>query len=315
MTKLTSVAQHRAHIAVWVAACLVFSPILAGCSGPKLPDAQTQEATQEEVAADPTGVGQLLCDLVEAYESPESGAGDAIDADLAEVQTRGQADYDVAKSVAERWKSVYLDESYQLNVWGGGQTAPELAQSGIVDGPTHAFVVLGYELKDGQMTDELRGRCDAAAAAARTYPSTLLVCSGGATGKNNPDKHTEAGLMRDYLVGVCGIDATRVLVDERAMTTAENALNTMEMLKGAGVQTMTIVTSTYHQRWGQVVYDAVAAQYRKQQGYSVQFVGNYSYQITPENPAYEKDDRIAVMQVGQIMGLPEETMEMLPAIR
>ena len=314
MTKRILATQYRGRIAAFVAACLVFSPIMAGCSGPKLPDAQTQETTSADTAADPTGAGQLLCDLVEAYESPESGAADAIDADLAEVQKRGQTDYDVAKSVADRWKSVYLDTSYQPCVWGGGQTAPELAQSGIVDGPTHAFVVLGYELKDGQMTNELRGRCDAAAAAARTYPNTLLVCSGGATGKNNPDKHTEAGLMRDYLVGTCGIDATRILADERAMTTAENALNTMEMLKGAGVQTITIVTSTYHQRWGQVVYDAVAAQYRKQQGYAVQFVGDYSYQIEPENPAYRQGDRIAAMQVAQIMGLPQVTMSMLPAV-
>ena len=89
-------------------------------------------------------------------------------------------------------------------------------------------MVLGYELLNGGMTDELKGRCDAAAAAAKTFPASLLVCSGGATGQNNPQRHTEAGLMKDYLVDECGIAAERVFTDERALTTAENIISILD---------------------------------------------------------------------------------------
>ena len=44
-----------------------------------------------------------------------------------------------------------------------------------------------------------------AAIAARVFPDSILVCSGGATGDNNPERHTEAGLMKQYLAGTCGI--------------------------------------------------------------------------------------------------------------
>ena len=104
----------------------------------------------------------------------------------------------------------------------------------------HAFVVLGFELADGEMTDELKARCEAAAAAAKAFPDSSLICSGGATGENNPEGHTEAGLMKDYLTEQCGIAADRILTDEYAMTTAENALNTFAILKAQGIGVFTV---------------------------------------------------------------------------
>ena len=172
------------------------------------------------------------------------------------------------------------------------------------DSGRHAFVVLGYELKDGQMQPELKGRCDAAAAAARSYPSTILVCSGGATGDNNPKLRTEAGVMKAYLVETCGIDASRIHIDENARTTLQNARNTLDMLQAQGIETMTLVTSTYHQRWGQVIYNAVAALYRQVYGYTVEIVGNYCYETEPAHESYRNDDRIAISQVAQLLGVP-----------
>ncbi len=301
------------RIVVIVALCL-YGFVAPGCSGPRTVD-EANKAEAGEVLEDTQGFIKLFTDMVQAYEAPETGAADALEPDLEVVHTNNDpATYQVARSVVEHWRRVYLDPNYLFYMWNGQDLAPELQQQGLMDSPTHAFVVLGYELKDGEMTEELKGRCNAAAAAARTFPSTMLVCSGGPTGKNNPEKHTEAGLMKDYLVNTCGIDASRILTDERAMTTAENAQNTMEMLRQSGMQTMTIVTSSYHQRWGQAVYNAVAAKYAQEQGYTVKIQGNYSFQIEPENPAYRQDDRIAVRQIAQVMGLPQGIAEALPSI-
>ena len=161
------------------------------------------------------------------------------------------------------------------------------------------------------MTAELRGRCDAAVEAALAYPDSILVCSGGATGPNNPDGHTEAGLMKAYLVEH-GVPAERVFTDERAMTTAENAVNTFAILQAQEIGTMTIVTSSYHQRWSQVLYNAVAAQYRQASGYSLEIVGNWCFDTEPANERYLQDAQIAIRQLCDILGLSKEERALLP---
>lgn len=285
--------------------------LVTGCASESpAPSNETVGETAQNV--DETGFGQLLCDLVEAYERPCQQAEEALAADLEVIHSRAPQEFGLAQDIASQWNRVYVNPDYQLRLYGGGELAPELEEAGLEDSDSHAFVVLGYELRDGQMTDELRARCDAAAAAARTFPSSILVCSGGATGPNNPERHTEAGLMRDYLADECGIDEERIFIDERAMTTAENAQNTLDILQQNGIQTMTIVTSSYHQRWGQAVYNAAKALYARDTGYSVDIVENYCADIAPENPLYRQDDRIAVRQIGELLGLDQKTLEMLP---
>lgn len=251
----------------------------------------------------------LLLDLIHACESPSEADRAAIEADVAAIAQVSSRDGAIARSVAEHWQRVYVnsDGSYQPVLYAGGSEAPELALSPIPDSPAHAFVVLGFELKNGEMTDELKQRCDAAAAAARSYPETILVCSGGATGKNNPGGHTEAGLMKAYLTGL-GIEADRIIIDEQAMTTVDNAVNTVKMLMDRQVSTMTLVTSSYHQRWGQVIYNAVAAVCRELTGYALEIVGNYSCPVEPSE-RYRRDHRIAARQLCAVLSLPEETVE------
>lgn len=257
---------------------------------------------------------QLLEDLLMAKEQPGSEDEAHIEADLSAVQAVSEGDYPVAKAIADHWRQVYLDPAYALCCHGEGDLAPELAEAGIPDERTHAFVVLGYELQDGEMTDELKGRCEAAAAAARSFPNAILVCSGGATGPNNPEKHTEAGLMKQYLVEVCGIEESRIFTDERAMTTAENAVNTFAIMKEQGIESMTIVTSSYHQRWGQALYNALAAIYEQQQGYHARLIGNYCFDTQPSVEVFLKDDWFAVYQLGEILGLSRAQMKGLPNV-
>ncbi len=247
----------------------------------------------------------LLMDLLNAYERPAEGDDERIDTDLKSIHLVSASDYEIARSVAGHWRDVYLDDDYPLFMYREGErTASELEQTSLRDSDRHAFVVLGYELKDGEMQLELKRRCDAAAAAARSFPSAAIVCSGGATGDNNPLMHTEAGMMRDYLVESCGIDASRIHIDEEAMTTLQNARNTMEMLKAMDIETMTIVTSSYHQRWGQAIYNAVATLYRMNEGYSVEIVGNYNYETGPSRDVYRNDAQLAIRQIAQLLDVP-----------
>jgi hypothetical protein len=259
-------------------ALLILLSLLTGC----VLSAASAASNSEKDPAD-VSIATLLSDLMTAYE-----ANARIDADVEAL------DDDIARSVAAHWKKVYLSD-YRLYLYGQDDPA-ELPITG-----RHAFVVLGYELKNGQMTAELKGRCEAAAAAAKAFPDSILVCSGGATGSNNPHGNTEAGLMKKYLANQCGIEPERIFTDKKAMTTAENAVNTLKILREQGIETMTIVTSSYHQRWGQVLYNAMAARYRQAYGYSVELAGNYCYDIEPSNPLYLEDAKIALSQLKKIL--------------
>lgn len=248
----------------------------------------------------------LLNDMLAVYEDPSVTDARAIGEDVDVIRGVSPADGEIAATIAECWEKVYLDPDYPLYLYTGNGHADDLAQTAISDSADHAFIVLGYELKDGEMTEELMGRCEAAAAAAKNYPKAILVCSGGATGENNPMQHTEAGLMKGYLVDRCGIAPERIIIDENAMNTVENAVNTFDILRENGIRTMTIITSAYHQRRGQVIYNAVAALYRQSNGFFPVSVANYCLDIEPANDRLRNDAPIAVRQLGAILGLPDE---------
>ena len=257
--------------------------------------------------------GALLSDLVNAYENPAEESQQVIETDLKAIRSVSRRDYQLAKSIADHWESVFLDENYPLYLYHGDPMAPELADAGIPDSSDHAIVVLGYELMDGEMQPELVGRCETAAAVARAYPKTIIVCSGGATGDNNPEHHTEAGLIKAYLVDNCGIEASRIFTDEEAMTTAENAVNTFRILQEKGVHSMTIVTSVYHMRWGQAVYHLLAELYSREQRYEIRSIANYCYDVEPTVEMYRAGNRIAAFQIAGILELPEEVIRSLPS--
>lgn len=259
-----------------------------------------------------TNFGMLLIDLLHAYEKPAADDQQVIARSLEKIRDVNLSDYEVARAIVDHWSRVYLNSEgeYVLNMHDGGQRAASLEATGLQDSAQHAFVVLGYELKDGKMAPELVGRCEAAAAAARSFPSAILVCSGGATGKNNPKNHTEAGMMKQYLVEVCGIDANRVFIDEKALNTAQNAINTFEIMRDHDIRTFTVVTSSYHQRWGQVIYNAMAALYRLSYGYDAALVENYCYPIEAYGN-YKRDDRFAIRQLTAVLRLSDKVVEQM----
>ena len=204
---------------------------------------------------------------------------------------------------AVRWKELFIDSGYKL--FKSGRNKPQTL--GIPDPAKHGFVVLGFCLKDGKMLPELVGRCKAAATVAKAYPDALIVCTGGATGTNNPNKNTEAELMRNYLVKSSGIDPARILVDPDAMTTEENAINSLGMLAEKGVGTVTVVTSVYHMRWANVLFYTAAAWYREQ-GIPMEIIGNWCYNVDPA-PGYDGvNSSIAMTQLEEMLLSGENAM-------
>lgn len=252
--------------------------------------------------------GRLCINLIHAYEHPSPNDADTLQSVVDAIGAMDANDCAVAEAIADHWMSVYANPEYEMFIHDGGERATALENIGLNDGSDHAFVVLGFKLEKGEMTRELAQRCEAAAAAARSFPNAILICSGGATGSNNPKKHTEAGLMKKYLVEKCGIDAARIFIDEDARSTVENAENTFAIMREKGVASYTIVTSAYHQRWGQVIYNCMNAFYKQSYGYEAVLMGNYSCDIN-SNPDYPNEARWAVYQLAVMLDLPDEVMD------
>ncbi len=272
------------------AVLLLLLLLLLGC-------APAEEAL--EYPAEVTFVS-FLCDLVTAAEEG-TGPG-RIDIDDLELGD------EIVHAVAEHWKRVYLDPAFRLRLHGTDDP------SALSLPDAHAIVVLGCRLQDGGMTKELKQRCKAAAALAEAFPSAVLVLTGGATGDNNPKGNTEAGRMRNYLVNTCGIDENRIRTDRKAKNTRENAFNTLAILEEMDIHGMTLVTSSYHQRWAQVIFNAAAAMYRAEHGFEAVLIGDFSCEWKPPAAAYYWDHRIAVKQLGELFGLSEKDMARLPVI-
>ena len=243
-----------------------------------------------------------VCCAAPAEEAEQPVDPDAFFADLAAAQ---KAYYQIEKdelaiddellaTISKTWKETYLVPDYGILISGVDDPAV-LEFSG-----KHAFVVLGFALADGEMTDELKARCEAAAAAAKAFPDSILVCSGGATGSNNPEGHTEAGLMKDYLTEQCGIATDRIFIDEQAMDTVGNALNSFEILKEQEIEEITLVTSDYNQRRANILYTALAEFIRETEGYSVVLTGNFSCEADAPWES-DMDAQIAAMQLSQMV--------------
>ena len=220
---------------------------------------------------------ELITLLGETEGMPDDADTAAADAVLEAIRAENADDYDVARAVADHWYAAVCDPDYRMFVYRGAERAVQLERSGLDFSGKHAFVVLGYRLENGEMAPELAGRCDAAAAAARSFPDAVLICTGGATGSNNPDRHTEAGEMKEYLAEACGIGRSRIYTDTEARTTTDNAANVLRIMRELGIESYTLVTSDYHQRWAQVLFNAMAAMYAAGGGYTVRMTGNYNY--------------------------------------
>jgi len=108
-----------------------------------------------------------------------------------------------------------------------------------------AIVVLGSGTPGGKVSPTLAARLDVALAQARQYPRALVVVSGGI---DLYETASEGQLMGDYL-RAHGLDATRIVQDERSSSTRENLVLSQPLLQEHGVspaQPIELVTSDFH---------------------------------------------------------------------
>ena len=151
------------------------------------------------------------------------------------------------RSIIGLWKSVNSDLSLHYDV----------LPDGLPDTDELCIVVLGFQLNpDGTMREELIERLKVVKDSAEKYPHSLIVCTGGGTASEN-ESATEAGKMAEWLIAE-GIAADRVIVEDKSITTAQNAMFTFDILeeKYPQVTQLAIVSSDYHIATGVLLFGA-----------------------------------------------------------
>ena len=76
-------------------------------------------------------------------------------ADLEKIRKISEPDCRIAAAILDCWENVMVNGDYPFIIYGGGEYAPELENSGIEAYDRHAFVVMGYALSYGKMQKEL----------------------------------------------------------------------------------------------------------------------------------------------------------------
>ncbi|OMC82105.1 vancomycin resistance protein [Viridibacillus sp. FSL H8-0123] len=110
------------------------------------------------------------------------------------------------------------------------------------DGSNEYALVLGAKVKKGNVPSKsLSYRLDAALQYAKQYPHVNLIVSGG----QGPDEDaTEGSVMQAYLVEH-GLSPNRIIIEEKATTTYENIVYSLELLD-QDISSLTIISSDYH---------------------------------------------------------------------
>ena len=202
---------------------------------------------KDAAAPDPDRVKKIVEEMVIDYGAYGAEAKEKVNSLLETLKD---------PETGARWKKI-------MQIWTSGELGQPLNYGVLPDGLPETdelcIVVLGFQLNpDGSMKDELVERLQVALRSAEKYPNAYIVCTGGGTAKEN-DSATEAGKMAEWLIGQ-GIPAERVIIENKSLTTAQNAIYTYDILTSRypSVKTLAIVSSDYHIATGELLFKAEA---------------------------------------------------------
>lgn len=152
----------------------------------------------------------------------------------------------------DRWMRI-------MDLWETPVTVNAALPDGLPRDDTLCLVALGFQLNpDGTMRDELVERLKVLLTASQQYPNAVIVCAGGGTAADIPTA-TEAGRMAEWLREQ-GVDPSRIYVEDKSVTTAQNAIYTFDILaeRCPQVHQIAIISSDYHIATGTLLFGAEA---------------------------------------------------------
>lgn len=117
----------------------------------------------------------------------------------------------------------------------------------------HAIVTLGYKLnRDGTIAPPLKMRLEQTLNIAKRFPGSLIIVTGGVEVAGT----TEAAQMKKWLVEH-GIKSCRIIREEQAANTIENARNSLAILQRHPIQHATLVSASSHVHRSQILFETI----------------------------------------------------------
>ncbi len=171
----------------------------------------------------------------------------------------GERDEEALRQLAEADPDRYQKWNRIMDLWAAPVTVTPALPDDLPDDDTLCLTVLGFQLNpDGSMREELIERLKVLKTAAEKYPKAVIVCTGGGTAAENKEA-TEAGKMAQWL-RENGIEPARIFVEDKSITTAQNAIFTFDLLaeKCPQVRQIALVSSDYHIATGKLLFGAEA---------------------------------------------------------
>lgn len=127
-----------------------------------------------------------------------------------------------------------------LYIWLGKQIEQGVEPS--AKGSADYMIILGAKVKAGGVPSlSLKSRLEVAVPYLTKYPHVKVIVSGG---QGSDEDQTEASVMQEYLEQN-GIEATRIIVEDKSTSTYENLVFSKELLP-KDTKKITIVSNDFH---------------------------------------------------------------------
>lgn len=202
--------------------------------------------------------------MIQYYLHYQQEADGEIESLLERIESADPGQGTLWRAIMEDWR--WCNEEMTVN--------RDVLPDGLPQDDSMCIVILGYGLNDdGSMKEELIDRLVVGLASALKYPNAFVCVTGGRTADNTND--TEAGQMAAWLIDK-GLEPERILLEERSLSTTENARNVLLLLRGRlpQVDSIAVVSSDYHIPWGVSVFATEANYKAYHTGHTMKVVGN-----------------------------------------
>lgn len=202
--------------------------------------------------------------MIQYYLHYQSAADTEIETLLDYIQSEDPGQGALWRSIMDDWRR----NNEEMPVYR------DVLPDGLPGDDSLCIVILGYGLRDdGSMREELVDRLVVGLASALKYPNAWVCVTGGPTADDTED--TEAGQMAAWLIEK-GLEPGRILVEDRALSTAENARNVCKLLRVnvPQVDSVAVVSSDYHIPWGMSMFTTETNCLSYYNGKTIRVVGN-----------------------------------------
>ena len=194
-----------------------------------------------------TSVTDCIKQMIVYYRDYQSLAETDIQRLIDEMAKTSEKKATAWRKIMDYWR--YVSTQLIVNI--------DIVPDNLPTDESFAIMILGKSLEsDGSLKTELIDRLTMGKAVADAYPNAYIVVTGGIDDSATHGK-TEGGAMAEWLIGQ-GVAESRIIVEEKAADTAENAINSFKILRNQypDVTSYTVVTSDYHMHRSCLLFEA-----------------------------------------------------------